>query len=56
MPKVHSPLATKYYALKKELAKELKKDKRDREKMLYLEIEIAKIEPQINPNKNLSTK
>jgi len=56
MSRQHSPLATRYYSLKKELAKELKKEKRDREKMLYLETEIAKLEPQIKPTNNLSTK
>lgn len=56
MSRQYSPLATKYYALKKELAKELKKDKRDREKLFYLETEIAKLEPQIKPTNNLSTK
>lgn len=56
MSRTHSPLATKYYSLKKELAKELKKDKRDREKIVILETEIAKIEPQIKPQNNLSTK
>lgn len=56
MSRTHSPLATKYFSLKKELAKELKKDKRDREKIVMLETEIAKIEPQIKPQNNLSTK
>lgn len=56
MSRIHSPNATKYYALKKELSKELKKDKRDREKLLYLETEIARLEPEVKPQTNLSTK
>lgn len=56
MARTHSPLSTKYYALKKELAKEMKKKNKDRETMLYLETEMAKIEPLLKPTCNLSTK
>lgn len=44
--------STKYYSLKKALAKEMKKPNKDKEVMLMLEIEIKKLEPKLN----LSTK
>lgn len=47
---MQSPDQKKYYSLKKELAKVLKQPVRDREHVLMLETEIAKLEVKLNLN------